>query len=1078
MSSLTIEFGVLEPADGANGVQNGVPPPEAASFHSTMRATRPRTRRPSMLRTKDQYHPAAVTFGGSIQPFIAADVAFLASNAEWKEFSPEALGARPIPEDTMGRESRVRTRRLTMFNSGTALDKLEDPETERAQTGASMMQLHEELGASAGDAGSLRSMSQADDVELGEVPAPPPVEGDQQAPEKDMLRVPSLAPTSFPTRPPIFLPAVHSWRDVRALLVSRRNIHTLRAVCSLLTMLIIVVLVPPVLRFFGPESFVAVFVVALWDFTLTVGGSVTLAAIAFALCGAASAATCLTVALCSIGGTTMNPIGTLFFLFLFSFALWILLAHNPNIFSAFFPAAATFYFSLNTAILIVGWSFTSSEGGTVITRTGTPYDAYVAAGKAGLSVCISAFVSCLANCLIFPVTAPRRMRQEMVHSLGNISFIFSKIVEGRLRRIYLSDPGAASLADSAKIRILLQSLRFDFLTLSRALQEAVSEFSFRSFPANKYASLIADLQAMTTHLASLNACLDGFSWGSSAPAGGESVLVSLVEAVESSLSELRTCLTGHDPRKGGCPCSFRADEEDDAVLREFAAWSSKQHVAPREAGADLTKATAAAMASYLFEFGTGQLLQRVHAFRRHLLSLQDGEDSAGMRMPRVRLLRPLNIKHTSDLENAGEGWFVPANEQPPPAGLNARYVLWNMWALSLWMRRWETRFALKCAVTVTLITSFAFFPGTRQGYYDWRVRWAGISIFSAAAPTFSGDLSNSFQRVLGTMIGVALGIACWYIAGTNPYITCVVSFVFWYPLCWLKHSGLPEWTKTGALAAATYAIPFNHLELVTLGFENVPEVWAIGLIRGLMVVVGVLIVMAIGRLIWPSLARVQLRLSLSETVDGLIWLFRQVAGSFMLVTRNDPLWNLDDDLVEEVVAALQTSLIQERVLVALSDIEPRFRGRFQHDVFLNLVRTAQHVLDMLSIARVSLTQFRDVGASDRAVLRVEDENRLRRTRRLVTLGWMISKALRVHAPLPHYVPDCATPQRALNAALLADADVLTSRPYYGAYSSAVTEAVLGFQELADIVVELYGRGEGVEGQRDLEELRGLAGKAD
>lgn len=1078
------EHSLGEEAEGSETVR---PIPASTNLAAP---TRSRTfeRRPSVLRSKGRYHPAALTFSGAIQPFIASDVAFLA-DSEWssRTWQMESDGdddlasistspSSPFPSSAR-RKSFIDYLAGAFTTTDTASvleERLEPPLT----TPTSL------FGLSVPHVAEPESL-EIEGVSSEQLPSVRPTLS-RPAPQPT-----TTAPRNFPSRAPIFVPRVKGWQGFKDLLRSRRNIHTLRAVVSLLVMLIVIVLVQPVADWFGPESFFSVFVVALWDFTLTVGGSVTMLWIAWLMCATAAGAVCLTVALCSIGSATLNAAGVLILLFVFSFGLWFLLAYQPNIFPPFFSSASIVYFGIVNSILVVGHEITTSIDGKVVTTTGTPEDAYRYSAKMAIGICMTSFVSCLSNLVISPVTAGQRLHQELGHTLGNISFIFGKIVESRARRLKTSESKERFEAESARIRILLQSLRFDFLTASRILSDAQTEFTLRTFDAAKYSLLLNDLQDVTTQLASLNACLDGFNTPLSRQGRSdtarydEAVLIDLDSAVEASLAEIRSCVISHKPSKTPCSCIFPSDLEDEDVLEQFLSWSVKkqQLLSPDEIGKD-SSATARTMAGYLFAFGTKELVGTISRCRKHLRDLHAVPSSSSFilrrpTMPMIQLSSVQAMAHKVDEDQDFQEPPAPvqdgAPEEQPRFSLAS--VGQKLWKFSLWMRTWEARFAFKFSVAVCFVTMFALIPTTRAGFYDWRVKWAGITIYAAAAPTHSGDISNSLQRTAGTIIGVLLGIACWYISGTNPYITAVVSFVFWYPACWVKHSGLPEWTKTGALSAATYTILFNHLELVNMGFTDIESVWIIGGKRALMVIVGVFIVMAVGRFIWPSLARVQLRRSLSDTVDGLSWLFRQVAGMFMLASAGEYDWNSAESVVEEVESVLQTSLIQERVLVALSLSEPRFRGPFPHQTFLDLVRTAQQILDMLRFARLSLAEFKHIAPIDPKVLHVEDADRISRTRALVMLSWMTAKSLRVHTSLPYYLPDCSSPQRRLNAALLKDANaILATRPAYlayGAYSSAVTEAVFGFQVLADLVAQLYGKGDGVIGQTDQEEWNDL-----
>jgi hypothetical protein len=319
-------------------------------------------RRPSELKRKN---PAALIFSGSIQPFIAEDVAFL-TDVEWA-----AVANKPgdVPVEP------VRPPRRMSYAASLFAEAFGTPAPAFAPDSATGLQtslFEESTSIEMEPAGITRSGTQGTNL------------------SQETL-------TNFPTRAPVFIPRVNSWSGLKDLLLSRRNIHTLRAVVSLLIMLTIMVLIQPTSRFFGPDAFFSVLVTALLDYTLTIGSSLAMFGVALLMCTVSAGAVCMIVALCSLGGTTVNAAGVLILLFFFSFSYWLVLANHPHIFPPFFSAAAILYFGICNAIFVVGYELTLNIGGVPNTVVGTPWDAYLYTGKMALGIVMGSFVSCLCG---------------------------------------------------------------------------------------------------------------------------------------------------------------------------------------------------------------------------------------------------------------------------------------------------------------------------------------------------------------------------------------------------------------------------------------------------------------------------------------------------------------------------------------------------------------------------------------------------------------------------------------------------------------------------------------------------------
>lgn len=88
---------------------------------------------------------------------------------------------------------------------------------------------------------------------------------------------------------------------------------------------------------------------------------------------------------------------------------------------------------------------------------------------------------------------------------------------------------------------------------------------------------------------------------------------------------------------------------------------------------------------------------------------------------------------------------------------------------------YETKFALKTALAITIMSSLAYFDATMDQFNSVRWQWASMSIFLVMNPAVGGTVWEGFLRVAGTIVGGAVGIAAWAIDGANPYSLAAVE---------------------------------------------------------------------------------------------------------------------------------------------------------------------------------------------------------------------------------------------------------------------------------------------------------------
>ncbi len=178
--------------------------------------------------------------------------------------------------------------------------------------------------------------------------------------------------------------------------------------------------------------------------------------------------------------------------------------------------------------------------------------------------------------------------------------------------------------------------------------------------------------------------------------------------------------------------------------------------------------------------------------------------------------------------------------------------------LFTWERRRLLIHAAKTALAAALCWWIARLFGLHDGY------WGAISAIIVLQSNFGATISASRDRILGTLIGAALGFS-FSLFGTIPwnYIVAVFAAVV---IC-----GLLGLRSSSRLAGVTITI-------VMLVQANSHK--TIALDRVLQVVLGILVALAVSTLVFPDRARLRLRDGLAQEFLVLGALFEAILQGF------------------------------------------------------------------------------------------------------------------------------------------------------------------------------------------------------
>ncbi|KAI9095257.1 Fusaric acid resistance protein-like-domain-containing protein [Phlyctochytrium arcticum] len=388
------------------------------------------------------------------------------------------------------------------------------------------------------------------------------------------------------------------------------------------------------------------------------------------------------------------------------------------------------------------------------------------------------------------------------------------------------------------------------------------------------------------------------------------------------------------------------------------------------------------------------------------------------------------------------------------------------WGKRLWdvftsLKQFEVRFAIKTAVTITLMAIPAFLEQTQDIYYDFRMHWALTTFVAIMTPSIGGTNTANLWRILGTIGGAFTALLVGTLAKEDAIATYVASTLVSIPCMYVYTQS--KYPKVGQIYLMTYSIIILNdyagtVDPVTGRDYSLPE---IAFRRGFAVMVGCLVGLLVSWVVWPLTARKALRMGLSNTLFDMGLLYSRLVGLFDRV--DDPTnEDLQDFLEEEL--DLRLALAELQGLLAQTTHEPRLRGKFPKAIYARMLEASTQILDKFVSLRVGVTKegFSKVRAD---FIHPVQPARRKLIRNILLYFYLLAGALILRYPLPPEFPDAREAHDQLIEAIRALPAV---RPrnvgshddpayiYYYAYVMGMDDVVKELEIIGKCCTDLFG----------------------
>ncbi|KAL8802422.1 MAG: hypothetical protein Q9182_003845 [Xanthomendoza sp. 2 TL-2023] len=396
------------------------------------------------------------------------------------------------------------------------------------------------------------------------------------------------------------------------------------------------------------------------------------------------------------------------------------------------------------------------------------------------------------------------------------------------------------------------------------------------------------------------------------------------------------------------------------------------------------------------------------------------------------------------------------------------------------MQGFECRFALKVVLATTLLSIPAWLEQSRNWWNDYELWWTVVTVWLMTHPRVSGTLQDLAARLFCAALGAIWGGLAYAADGGNPYVMAVFAAFFMIPM--IHRYTQSAHPRSGLIGCITFTV----ISLSALADEGRPSTIKIVWTRGLGFAVAIFASILTNWVMWPFVARHELKKSISAMMLHLAILYRSVVSKYILYAEQKAPSGQDIERSEILEGRLREGFVRLRQLLELTrheivegsplsnhigtDKKQRLRAPFEPIPYSALIEACERFFDHLVEVRQSSLYFQ-------ASLHVnsQETNKIlmpyRRDAVAVILMnlYILASALRTNQPVPRYMPSAAAARKKL-IDRMEEVEVKQMKEYGPnertgrrwadvyrfAFASALTDIVEQLQQLQKYTKEIAG----------------------
>jgi hypothetical protein len=283
---------------------------------------------------------------------------------------------------------------------------------------------------------------------------------------------------------------------------------------------------------------------------------------------------------------------------------------------------------------------------------------------------------------------------------------------------------------------------------------------------------------------------------------------------------------------------------------------------------------------------------------------------------------------------------------------------YRLWMVLHRLQGFETRFALKVAITTSLLSIPAWLDQSRGWWNENESWWAVITVWVMSHPRVGGNFQDLVTRALCGLLGAVWGGLAYGADNGNPYVMAVFAAIFMIPMIYrYTQSSHP---RSGIVGCMSFVV----VSLGAKAADGLPSTTQIAWTRGVAFVVGVVAAVVVNWVLWPFIARHELRKALSAMLIYSSIIYRGVVAKYVYYQDGEEPQEKDIERSEMLEGRLREGFVRIRQLLALTRHEVRLRGPFNPLPYSALIDGCERFFEYLVAVRQSSLFFHPRFMSD------------------------------------------------------------------------------------------------------------------
>ncbi|KAI0446327.1 hypothetical protein F4803DRAFT_559499 [Xylaria telfairii] len=324
------------------------------------------------------------------------------------------------------------------------------------------------------------------------------------------------------------------------------------------------------------------------------------------------------------------------------------------------------------------------------------------------------------------------------------------------------------------------------------------------------------------------------------------------------------------------------------------------------------------------------------------------------------------------------------------------HLRYRIWTFLHRLQGFETRFGLKTALVTSLLAIPAYLAESNSWWDSYEGWWGVVMGWLIMGPRTGGNVQDLFTRAFCAILGSLWAGLAFAARDGNPYVMAAFAAIFMLPMMYRYTQSTHP--RSGLVGCISFTV------VVDVGRPSVSQIAAT---RGGAMVFGVVVSIIINWILWPFIARHDLRKGLASMIFNCSIVYRSTIAKYVYYEEGHAPREEDIETSEILEGRLREGF-------GLTRHEIRLRAPFDPLPFSALISACEQFFDhIVTVRHCSLFYHPNfVGGNSEAAMDLLGYRR-DEIATVLTILYVLSGALRSGRPVPKYLPNAAVTRKRL-----------------------------------------------------------------